>query len=115
MSDKKTRVGIIGASSLVAGELIKILLHHPYVEITCLISERHAGEPIESAHGFLRGCGLTFDRETGEEGTRKVGLLCDVVFLATRSGVAQQSVPELVQCWVKLLVVILLRLLQVQR
>lgn len=58
MSDqaiRKYRVGIVGGAGYTAGELIRILLNHPAVELAWVHSGSHAGEPLSSAHSGLRG------------------------------------------------------------
>lgn len=52
---EKIKVGIIGAAGYTAGELIRILIHHPNVEITSAQSESQAGKPISSIHQDLIG------------------------------------------------------------
>lgn len=51
----KIRVGIIGAAGYTAGELLRILVNHPAVEVAFAQSSSHAGEPIWSAHADLVG------------------------------------------------------------
>lgn len=50
----KIRVSIIGASGYVGGELIRLLLYHPYVEISQVTSESHIGQQISKIHPNLR-------------------------------------------------------------
>ena len=54
------RVGIAGAAGYTAGELIRILLHHPGVELCYLQSESHRGEPVGRVHADLLYSGLCF-------------------------------------------------------
>lgn len=49
------QVGIIGAAGYTAGELIRILINHPQVEIAFAQSSSHAGEPLWKAHSDLVG------------------------------------------------------------
>lgn len=77
MSSSKIRVGIYGASGYMGGELIRILLRHPGVELAWLTS-RNVVE-IAEAHRNLYGSGLKFIKP--EEVTA-----CDVVFLSLPSG-----------------------------
>ena len=44
------RASIIGASGYVGGELARLLLFHPNVELAQVTSERLAGKPFSSAH-----------------------------------------------------------------
>lgn len=50
-----TRVSIVGASGYVGGELLRLLLDHPEVEIGQATSERYAGKYVHSVHPNLRG------------------------------------------------------------
>ncbi len=54
MADNKIRVGIVGASGYTGGELTRLLLDHPQVELAFLSSERHAGRPVSGVHPALR-------------------------------------------------------------
>jgi N-acetyl-gamma-glutamyl-phosphate reductase len=49
------KVGIIGGAGYTAGELIRILLHHPNVEIAFVNSSSHAGNKISDVHTDLIG------------------------------------------------------------
>ena len=54
-ADGKIKVGIVGAAGYTAGELLRILVNHPCVEILFAQSGSHAGEPVWSAHADLLG------------------------------------------------------------
>lgn len=54
MADNRIRVAIAGASGYTGGELTRLLLDHPQVELAFLSSERHAGRPVASVHPALR-------------------------------------------------------------
>ncbi len=49
------KAGIIGAAGYTAGELIRILINHPEVEIALLQSESQAGLPVDKVHADLIG------------------------------------------------------------
>jgi N-acetyl-gamma-glutamyl-phosphate reductase len=51
----KIKAGIIGAAGYTGGELIRILLNHPNVEIVFAQSSSNAGKKIASVHGDLAG------------------------------------------------------------
>lgn len=48
------RVSIVGASGYTGGDLLRILLFHPEVEIQQVTSERHAGKMVSNLHPNLR-------------------------------------------------------------
>lgn len=57
----KIRVGIIGGAGYTAGELIRLLINHPNVEIVFVNSQSNAGNKITDIHGGLIGeCDFTF-------------------------------------------------------
>ncbi len=49
------RVAIAGASGYVGGELLRLLLRHPHVEVAQATSERLQGQYVHAAHPNLRG------------------------------------------------------------
>ena len=53
-------VAIVGASGYTGGELLRILLNHPEVEVTDVSSRKYDGTPIEKVHPHLRDTGLVF-------------------------------------------------------
>ncbi|NPV54022.1 MAG: N-acetyl-gamma-glutamyl-phosphate reductase [Firmicutes bacterium] len=86
------RVGIIGASGYTGGELARILLGHPGVEITCVSSRTYAGQPL--GHIFPNLLGLAGPRGTELvcEGLAPVEVAerSDVIFTAAPHGVAME-------------------------
>jgi [amino group carrier protein]-6-phospho-L-2-aminoadipate/5-phospho-L-glutamate reductase len=51
---KRLRVAIIGGSGYTGGELARLLLFHPQVELAQVASSNHAGHYLHSAHPNLR-------------------------------------------------------------
>lgn len=49
------KAGIIGGAGYTAGELIRILIHHPEVKIEFINSTSNAGNPVTAVHGGLIG------------------------------------------------------------
>ncbi|MDE6682763.1 MAG: N-acetyl-gamma-glutamyl-phosphate reductase [Muribaculaceae bacterium] len=49
------RVGIIGGAGYTAGELLRLLINHPEVEVKWVHSESNAGKPVSSVHVGLLG------------------------------------------------------------
>ena len=54
------RVGIAGGAGYTAGELIRLLINHPSVELKYIQSESHKGEPIHSVHSDMIYVDLSF-------------------------------------------------------
>lgn len=86
------KVGIVGATGYTGVELLRLLAHHPDVEISCVTSRGEAGRPVADLYPSLRGhVDLRFVEP--EEADLKA---CDAVFFATPHGVAQAMLPELI-------------------
>ena len=83
------RVGIIGATGYVGGELIRLLAAHPGVELVGLTGRERHGDPIGSVHPHLAGTDLALESELSEA--------ADAVFLALPHGTAAQVVPDLLE------------------
>ncbi|MEM7196686.1 MAG: N-acetyl-gamma-glutamyl-phosphate reductase, partial [Pseudomonadota bacterium] len=82
------RAAIVGGSGYGGGELLRLLLAHPYVEITQVTSERFAGKPVSRVHPNLRKtCNLKFCTidELGE---------CDHLFLSLPHGHAMNGLDR---------------------
>ena len=55
------KIWIVGAAGYTGGELLRILVHHPDVHITCILSNSQAGKPVSDVHTDLLGtCSLYF-------------------------------------------------------
>ncbi len=55
MTATRSRVSIVGASGYTGGELLRLLLDHPAVELTAASSRSLAGQPLHRVHPNLRG------------------------------------------------------------
>ena len=85
---KSVKVGILGAAGYTGGELIRVLLGHPEVEIVFANSESNAGNPVSDVHEGLTGeTDLCF---TSEMPFDKV----DVVFFCFGHGKSEQFLKE---------------------
>lgn len=93
------KVGIVGGTGYTGVELLRLLVLHPEVEIAAITSRQEAGRAVADIFPNLRGhLGLAFSEPDVE---RLAG--CDVVFFATPHGVAQASVPALLERGVKII------------
>lgn len=82
------RVSIVGASGYVGGELLRLLLDHPQVEIGQVTSERYAGKYAHHVHPNLRGSApLKFSPLAALEP-------CDVLLLALPHGEAARQIEH---------------------
>ena len=84
--DKKIKVSIAGGTGYTGGELLRILLNHPQVEIDSVISTTSAGTPITSIHRDLLG-------ETELFFTNNIGNP-DVLFLCLGHGLSRTFLQE---------------------
>jgi N-acetyl-gamma-glutamyl-phosphate reductase len=73
------KAGIIGGSGFTAGELIRLLINHPAVEIDFVYTTSKAGQPITNVHQDLYG-------NTDMKFTDQVNLEVDVLFLCLGHG-----------------------------
>lgn len=82
-------VSIVGGSGYTGGELLRLLLAHPDVEVRQVTSERQAGKFVYATHPNLR-------KRTQLKYTPRAQLeQCDVLFLCLPHGVSMESLPEL--------------------
>jgi N-acetyl-gamma-glutamyl-phosphate reductase len=49
------KIGIVGAAGYTGGELLRILVNHPDVHLTCILSNSQAGKLISDVHTDLLG------------------------------------------------------------
>lgn len=76
---KKIRAGITGAAGYTGGELLRILVNHPDVEIVSIHSKSNAGKPLASVHQDLFGqTDLSFSENSDPD--------VDVLFLCLGHG-----------------------------
>lgn len=84
-----TRVAIVGGSGYAGGELLRLLLGHPHVDVAQVASRTLAGKPVGRAHPNLRG--VTPLRFTAPDDLEP----CDLLFLALPHGEAARRWADL--------------------
>jgi [amino group carrier protein]-6-phospho-L-2-aminoadipate/5-phospho-L-glutamate reductase len=82
------KVSVVGGSGYIGGELIRLLLGHPHVELAQVTSNRFAGRPVHTAHPNLRGQTELAFVPDGEV------VPADVLFLALPHGMAMQTIAR---------------------
>ncbi|MCO4293350.1 N-acetyl-gamma-glutamyl-phosphate reductase [Solitalea sp. MAHUQ-68] len=83
MSQISIKAGIIGGAGYTGGELLRILINHPHVEIAFVHSNSNAGNLISDVHSDLLGdTDLKFAAETSQD--------IDVLFLCVGHGDAKK-------------------------
>ena len=81
------KAGIIGGAGYTAGELIRLLLWHPQVELVCIQSSSHANENITKVHSDLLG-------ETELKFSSVLSKSIDVLFLCGGHGKSKQALEK---------------------
>lgn len=86
------RAGVVGASGILGGELLRLLANHPGMEIEYVSAQSKAGRSPTELNPHLKDAGIgdfeAFDAQTAAK-------RCDVVFLATPPETAGKALPEL--------------------
>lgn len=83
----KVKVGIVGSAGYTGGELIRILLNHPNVDISFVHSRSNAGKPLHSIHRDLVGeTDLLFTNEISDD--------ADVIYLCLGHGESTKFLKE---------------------
>jgi N-acetyl-gamma-glutamyl-phosphate reductase len=88
---QKIKAGIIGGAGYTGGELLRLLINHPHVEIAFINSKSNAGNPIYQVHADLVGeTDLQFsdDLSALQDGS------VDVIFLCVGHGDARKFLTE---------------------
>lgn len=93
------KVGIVGGTGYTGVELLRLLAAHPHVEVVAITSRGEAGRPVDDLFPNLRG---HFDLCFSDPAAGELDQ-CDVVFFATPHGVAQSSVPDLLEKGIKVI------------
>src|SRR5215831_18622444 len=93
----KKKVAIIGASGYSGEELVRLLLHHPDVELSAVTSRQNAGQTLAQVFpkfaNHSRAKTLRFSEPKAELLTKQA----DIVFLALPHGVAAEYAVPLMQ------------------
>jgi N-acetyl-gamma-glutamyl-phosphate/LysW-gamma-L-alpha-aminoadipyl-6-phosphate reductase len=88
---ERIRASIVGASGYVGGELLRLLLDHPLIEVGQVTSERNAGAFVHFTHPNLRGRSKLQFVSAAELGA------CDLLFLGLPHGGAMGRIEEFVK------------------
>jgi N-acetyl-gamma-glutamyl-phosphate reductase len=93
MGSPALRIGVLGASGYSGGELVRLLLGHPVVEIAFLGGRASAGRSVAELHPHLAGTPVGDRRVRPIEETEDL----DVAFLALPHGQSAPVVPGLLE------------------
>ncbi len=86
------RVGVVGATGVLGGELVRLLAPHPGVELTAVCGSRSAGQLLHEVRPSLRGAGSLTVSEFDAD---RLAADCDVVFLALPHGTSAEPAAAL--------------------
>lgn len=84
---KQIKAGIVGGAGYTGGELIRLLVNHPYVAVSFIHSRSNAGKPVYAVHEDLAG-------ETDWQFTGELRQDVDVLFLCVGHGEAKKFLAE---------------------
>src|SRR6478609_4888849 len=84
---KKIKAGIVGGAGYTGGEMIRLLINHPNVDLTFIHSTSNAGNPLSKIHADLVG-------ETDLVFTDTLQNDIDVLFLCVGHGDAKKFLAE---------------------
>ncbi len=91
-------MGVLAASGYIGGELLRLLLQHPEVEITIATSRKYAGEYVFRVHPNLRG---VTELKFSANDASKVMADSEVVFAALPHGESVKIVPQIADAGLK--------------
>ncbi|NVM53606.1 MAG: N-acetyl-gamma-glutamyl-phosphate reductase [Candidatus Helarchaeota archaeon] len=92
------KAGIVGASGYTGGDLIRLVLIHPEVELTYITSRRYQGKYVKHLHPNLRGItDLKFEELTPERASQ-----CDIIFMAVPHKASMNIAPDLLDVGLKI-------------
>ena len=94
------KIGVVGASGYVGGELLRLLVSHPRVEISIVTSRQKAGEYVHRVHPSLKGF---VDLAFSPINTEKLANSCDMVFISVPHTKANKIVKDLYERGVKVI------------
>lgn len=85
--NNKIKAGVVGGAGYTGGELIRLLLNHPFVEFSYIHSKSNAGKEVHTVHQDLVGeTDIKFSHEMTED--------VDVIFLCVGHGDSQKFMEE---------------------
>lgn len=94
----KIKVGIVGATGYAGVELVRLIVNHPYAELTAISSVSFEGKKISDVYPNLRSvCDMTLENQ--DELISK----CDVVFASLPHGLTEKLAKECIAKGVKVI------------
>ncbi len=97
---QKLRIGIVGSTGYGGVELARLLLTHPLVEITSVISSSSAGEPFSDGYPHMTEI---LSQPLDPVDVELIKSKADLVFTATPAGVSTELAPKLLDAGLKVI------------
>lgn len=97
MKNKSVKVGIVGASGYSGEELLRLLLNHPYAELTAVTSRQYAGQTVAQVFPRFSQYPRSKELRFSEPNAELLARQAEVVFLALPHGVAAEYAMPLLQ------------------
>lgn len=98
MKSSRVKVAVIGASGYSGEELVRLLIHHPHVELAAVTSRQHAGKTLAQVFPRYANHPVAKQLHFSDPNSAALAKQAEVVFLALPHGVAASyAVPLLEQ------------------
>jgi len=88
------RIGVVGATGVLGGELVRLLAQHPAVQLTTVCASTSAGKLLHEVRPSLRGAGRHTVQAFAAEALARD---CDLVFLALPHGTSAAAAAALLE------------------
>lgn len=97
MTTKSTRVAVVGASGYAGEELVRLLLSHPFVDLSAVTSRQFAGKPLAEVFPRFAHVRNAAPLKFSEANPKQLAGQAQVVFLALPHGLAAEFAKPLLQ------------------
>ncbi|MBF0443801.1 MAG: N-acetyl-gamma-glutamyl-phosphate reductase, partial [Oligoflexales bacterium] len=93
---RKIKTAVVGASGYTGGELLKLLLMHPNMELSFASSSEYSGQHVSDCHPNLyKLTDLKFEKHTNGDGKVVLPKGTECVFFATPHGMSMKLLPSI--------------------
>lgn len=94
------RAGVLGGTGYAGIETVRLLLRHPEVALTRVVSQTYAGKPLSEVYPNLMGvCDVVCSSLDVED----IAANCDVVFTALPHGASKEVIPALYEAGLRII------------
>jgi len=103
VNSSSTKVAVIGASGYAGEELVRLLLQHPFVELTTVTSRQYAGRSLADIYPRFAHLPKAQKLAFTELDAAKISRTSDIVFLALPHGVSSEAAIDFVRLGIKII------------